>query len=40
MTLATISSICNKKAIDYEDIQSEFLEWLINGKYTQYEKNF
>ena len=40
MTLATISSICNKKAIDYEDIQSEFLEWLINGKYTQYEKTF
>ena len=36
MTLATMSSICNKKTIDYEDIQSEFLEWLLNGKYTQY----
>lgn len=40
MTLATMNSICDKKAIDLEDIQSEFLEWLINGKYTQYEKTF
>ena len=40
MTLATMSSICNKKAIDFEDIQSEFLEWLFNSKYTQYEKTF
>lgn len=40
MTLATINSICNKKAIDFEDIQSEFLEWLFNSKYTQYEKTF
>lgn len=40
MTLATMSSICNKKTIDYEDIQSEFLEWLLNGKYTQYGETF
>ena len=40
MTLATMNSICNKKAIDFEDIQSEFLEWLFNSKYTQYEKTF
>ncbi|WP_299524155.1 ADP-ribosylglycohydrolase family protein [uncultured Methanobrevibacter sp.] len=36
MTLATMNSICNKKAIDFEDIQSEFSEWLFNDKYTQY----
>ena len=40
MTLATMSSICNKKIIEYEDIQSEFLEWLLNGKYTQYGETF
>ena len=40
MTLATMSSICNKKTIDYEDIQNEFLEWLLNGKYTQYGETF
>lgn len=40
MTLATMNSICNKKAIDYEDIQSEFLEWILNSKYTQYGETF
>jgi ADP-ribosyl-[dinitrogen reductase] hydrolase len=40
MTLATMESICNKKAIDLEDMQNEFLEWLFNGKYTQYGETF
>lgn len=34
MTLATMTSIINKKGIDYDDIMDEFLEWYINSKYT------
>ena len=40
MTIATISSIVNKKAIDYDDLMSEFLSWIEDGKYTQYEETF
>ncbi|MDO5860001.1 ADP-ribosylglycohydrolase family protein [Methanobrevibacter sp.] len=36
MTIATMASIVNKKAIDYDDIISEFCEWIYNGKYVQY----
>ncbi|AMD17222.1 ADP-ribosylglycohydrolase [Methanobrevibacter sp. YE315] len=35
MTLATMESIVNKKAIDYDDMMGEFLEWYLNDKYTQ-----
>ena len=34
MTLATMTSIINKKGIDYDDIMDEFIEWYINSKYT------
>ena len=27
MTIATMTSIANKKEIDYEDIMSEFIKW-------------
>ena len=36
MTIATMKSIVNKNAIDYEDIMSEFSEFINEGKYTQY----
>lgn len=35
MTIATMTSIINKKSIDYTDIMDEFIEWFRNDKYTQ-----
>ena len=35
MALAIIKSICNRKAIDYEDIMNEFCKWYQTGKYMQ-----
>lgn len=40
MTIATMASIVNKQAIDYDDMMREFLDWVENGKYTQYEDTF
>ena len=40
MTIATMASIVNRQAIDYDDIMSEFLEWIEKGKYTQYNDTF
>jgi ADP-ribosylglycohydrolase len=40
MTIATIASILNKQAIDYDNMMNEFLEWIENGKYTQYGNTF
>ena len=40
MAIATMASITNKKAIDYDDLMVEFLEWIENGKYTQYNDTF
>ena len=40
MTIATMSSIVNRQGIDYDDIMSEFLQWLENGNYTQYNHVF
>lgn len=36
MTIATIASIVNKQAIDYEDIMKEFCRWADEGYYNQY----
>ena len=36
MTLATMASIADKKAIDYDDIMNEFWQWYAHDKYTQY----
>ncbi|MBR6024184.1 MAG: ADP-ribosylglycohydrolase family protein [Methanobrevibacter sp.] len=40
MTIATMASIVNKKTIDYDDMMREFLDWIENGKYTQYGDTF
>ena len=40
MAIATMTSIVNKQAIDYDDIMNEFLEWIEHGKYTQYQDTF
>lgn len=40
MTIATMASIVNKNGIDYDDIMKEFIEWIENGKYTQYLDTF
>lgn len=40
MIIATMASIVNKNEIDYDDIMKEFLEWIENGKYTQYQDTF
>ena len=40
MTIATMASIVNKQAIDYDDMMREFIDWVENGKYTQYEDTF
>ncbi|KZX13458.1 ADP-ribosyl-[dinitrogen reductase] glycohydrolase [Methanobrevibacter oralis] len=40
MTIATMASIVNKKAIDYEDIQHEFSLWIFKSKYTPYGETF
>ena len=34
MTLATMTSIINKKGIDYDDIMDEFIEWYQDNKFT------
>lgn len=36
MTMATMASIINKKAIDYTDIMEEFYDWHSNDAYCQY----
>lgn len=36
LAIATMQSIVNKKAIDYEDILTEFSLFIHKGKYTQY----
>ena len=40
MTIATMASIVNMQAIDYDDLMCEFLEWIEKGKYTQYIDTF
>ena len=40
MTIATMTSIINKKTIDLKDLMDEFSEWLFNAKYTQYNDTF
>lgn len=40
MAIATMASIVNKQGIDYDDIMCEFIEWIKNGKYTQYNHTF
>ncbi|SDA72833.1 ADP-ribosylglycohydrolase family protein [Methanobrevibacter millerae] len=40
MAIATMASIVNKNGIDYDDMMHEFLEWIENGKYTQYNDTF
>lgn len=40
MTLATMQSIVNKKAIDYDDIMNEFDQWMFYNEYTQYGETF
>lgn len=40
MIIATMASITNKKAIDYEDIMKEFSRWFNEGAYTQYLDTF
>ncbi|MBQ9026534.1 MAG: ADP-ribosylglycohydrolase family protein [Methanobrevibacter sp.] len=40
MTIATMSSIVNKNGINYDDIMEEFLKWIEQGKYTQYNNTF
>lgn len=40
LAIATMASIVNKQGIDYDDIMHEFIEWLENGKYTQYNDTF
>lgn len=40
MVLATMRSIVNKKAIDYDDIMNEFCQWLFNAKFTQHHDTF
>ena len=36
MAIATMASIVDKKAIDYDDIMKEFCAWAFDGKYNQY----
>jgi ADP-ribosylglycohydrolase len=40
MAIATMASIVNKQAIDYDDLMCEFIEWVDDGKYTQYHDTF
>lgn len=35
MILATMTSIINKREIDYEDMMKEFCQWLFHAKYMQ-----
>lgn len=40
MTLATITSIVNKKGIDYTDIIDEFCNWFYHSKHTPHDEVF
>ena len=40
MTLATMTSIINKKGVDYTDIMDEFCNWCFNAKYTPHGEVF
>lgn len=40
MAIATMASIVNSQSIDYDGLMREFLEWIENGKYTQYNDTF
>lgn len=40
MTIATMTSIVNKKGIDYTDIMDEFCRWAFNEEYTPHGKRF
>ena len=40
MAIATMASIVNRQGIDYNDLMCEFIEWVDNGKYTQYKDTF
>lgn len=40
MIIATMTSIINKKAIDYDDIMNEFCNWLIHYNHTPYGEVF
>ena len=40
MTIATMTSIVNKKGIDYTDIMDEFCRWAFEGKHTPYGERF
>lgn len=40
MTIATMTSIINKKSIDYEDIMNEFCNWLFEKKHTPHGRVF
>jgi len=40
MTIATMTSIINKKGIDYADIMDEFCNWVFEAEYTPYNEVF
>ena len=40
MTIATMTSIINKKGIDYEDIMDEFIKWMDNAEHTPHGEVF
>ena len=40
MTIATMTSIINKKGIDYTDIMDEFCKWCYEAEYTPYDEVF
>ncbi|WP_405267597.1 ADP-ribosylglycohydrolase family protein [Methanobrevibacter sp.] len=40
MTIATMTSIINKKGIDYTDIMDEFIKWMDNAEHTPHDEVF
>ncbi|WP_296887637.1 ADP-ribosylglycohydrolase family protein [uncultured Methanobrevibacter sp.] len=40
LAIATMASIVNKQAINYEDMMNEFVAWMKDGKYMQYHDTF
>lgn len=40
MTIATMTSIVNKRGIDYTDIMEEFCRWAFEGEHTPYGERF
>ena len=40
MTIATMTSIVNKKGIDYTDIMEEFCKWAFEGEHTPHGERF